>query len=178
MSKYQVYQITWKPRYEKEIQEIYRMYKDQEAKIFDLTFYEQWKDVMEYVEYAVKSGGMFIVKDIEQDDICGFYTFDSNPDTFGDIITKANVHTAIRKKYWGKQSREICKEFLDYLARNYYIKKIIAQVPQCGYGVIKLLKDLDFKHEGTLKQCLLYRDKNGKPKWYDQLIYSLTREDL
>ena len=178
MNKYQVYQITWEPRYEKEIQEIYRMNKDQETKIFDLTFYDQWQDVMEYVEYAVKTGSMFVVRDNEDDDICAFYTFDNCPPTFGEIIARTYIHTAIRKKYWGKQSREICKEFLDYLKTNYYIKKIIAQVPQCGYGVIKLLKDLSFTHEGTLKQCLLYKDKNGKPKWYDQLIYSLTREDL
>ena len=177
MGEYQVYQITWEPRYEKEIQEIYRMCKDQETKIFDLTFYEQYQNVMDYVEIAIKSGGMFVVKNNE-DDICAFFTFDSNSDTFGEIITKANIHTAIRRKYWGKTSRDICKEFLDYLAKNYYIKKIIAEVPQCGYGVIKLLKDLGFIHEGTLKQCLLYKDKNGKPKWYDQLIYSLTRKDL
>lgn len=177
MSEYMVYQITWEPRYEKEIQEIYRMYKDQQNKIFDLTFYDQYQDVMEYVEDAVKSGGMFVVKNNE-DDICAFFTFDSNPDTFGEVITKANIHMAIRRKFWGKTSRDICKEFLDYLARNYYIKKIIAEVPQCGYGVIKLLKDLNFTHEGTLKQCLLYKDRNNKPKWYDQLIYSLTREDL
>lgn len=177
MSEYMVYQITWEPRYEKEIQEIYRMYKDQQNKIFDLTFYDQYQDVMEYVEDAVKSGGMFVVKNNE-DDICAFFTFDSNPDTFGEVITKANIHMAIRRKFWGKTSRDICKEFIEYLNRSYYIKKIIAEVPQCGYGVIKLLKDLNFTHEGTLKQCLLYKDRNNKPKWYDQLIYSLTREDL
>ena len=101
-----------------------------------------------------------------------------NPRMFKDIIIRTDVHTAVRKKYWGKQSREIMNLFKSYLLTNYKIKKLIASVPQCGYGVIKLLKDIGFKHEGTIKQALLFKDKNDIPKFYDELIYSFTNEDL
>jgi RimJ/RimL family protein N-acetyltransferase len=37
---------------------------------------------------------------------------------------------------------------------------------------------MGFKHEGTMKDATIYNDKNGKPKFYDALIYSLTREDI
>ena len=64
-----------------------------------------------------------------------------------------------------KNVKTYFKLIYHYLFTNYNIKKVIAQVPQCGYGVIKLLKDIGFKHEGTLKQALLFLDKNNKPKY-------------
>ena len=33
-------------------------------------------------------------------------------------------------------------------------------------------------HEGTIKECMLYNDKKGRPKWYDKLIYTITRKDI
>ena len=78
----------------------------------------------------------------------------------------------------GKEARRICKEFRKFLEDNFKIKKIIAEVPQCKYGVIKLIKDMGMVHEGTIKECMLYNDKKGQPKWYDKLIYTITRKDM
>lgn len=172
---YSIIQIEWSPVYNNEITEIYRMLKDQERKIFDLSWYDMDGDIMNYLESMVRDNSVFIIK--KDNDICAFFILE-NPRTFNDIILRVDVHTAVRKKYWGKQSRDIMNTFKEYLFSRYKIKKIIASVPQCGYGVIKLLKDIGFKHEGTLKQALIFKDKNNNPKFYDELIYSLTNEDL
>lgn len=174
---YKIIQLRWLPIYEKEIQEVYRMLKDQEKKIFDLAWHDKYNDnsIMNIIERNIKLGQIFVAT--YNDEVAGMVML-TEPQTFGDLIVTVNVHTAIRKKFWGKPSREILKQIKEYLDTNFKIKKIIASVPQCGYGVIKLLKDLGFKHEGTLKQACLYPDKNDKPKFYDKLIYSSTREDL
>lgn len=174
-NKYDIIQVEWSPVYYNEIQEIYRMLRDQEHKIFDLSWYDMGGELLSYVEARIKEDAVFIVR--KDNDICAFFMLE-NPRTFKDIITRVDVHTAVRKKYWGKTSREIMNTFREFLFTKYKIKKIIASVPQCGYGVIKLLKDIGFRHEGTLKQALLFLDKNNKPKYYDELIYSLTNEDL
>lgn len=173
--KYNIIKVSWSPAYSKEIEEIYRMLRDQEHKIFDLSWYDMGGDLLNYVEARIKEDAVFVIT--KEDDICAFFILE-NPRLFQDTITRVDVHTAVRKKYWGKTSREIMNTFRDYLFSNYKIKKIIASVPQCGYGVIKLLKDIGFKHEGTLKEALLFLDKNNKPKYYDELIYSLTNEEI
>lgn len=174
---YKVIQLQWSPIFEKDIQEVYRMLKDQERKIFDLAWHDKFNDnnIMNIVEKNIKRGQIFVAKN--NDEVCGMVMM-TDPTTFGDLIVTVDVHAVIRKKYWGKPSREILKQIKQYIDTHYKIKKIIASVPQCGYGVIKLLKDIGFKHEGTLKEACLYPDKNDKPKFYDKLIYSSTREDL
>lgn len=172
---YEVIQVKWEPNYQEDIKEIYRMFKDQERKIFPLTAYNDNVNVMDLVQDVCENDFVFLIK--EDNNACGVFVLD-NPRIFHNIIARVNIHCAIRRTYWGAKAREICKLFRQYLYENYTIKKIVAEVPQCGYGVIKLLKDMGLKHEGTLKEATLYKDKNGKPKFYDALIYSLTREDI
>lgn len=173
--KYIIQQVFWDSGFEKEIQEIYRMLKDQERKIFDLTFYDSGLSIMDYVEKNVRRGGVFIAK--YGNDVCAMLLM-QNPRTLGDVITRADVHIAVRKTNWGKGSREIVQAFKDYIFSNYYIKKLVASVPQNNYPIIKLLKDVGFTHEGTLKDGVVYNDKNGNPKYYDELIYSLNRKEV
>ena len=98
-----------------------------------------------------------------------------NPAMYQGRLIKANLHCVIRKAFWGKESRNICKAFLDFMDKYFAPLKLTAFVPQCGYGIIKLLKDMGFIHEGTMKKSRLYLDKNNEPKLYDELIYSRNR---
>lgn len=177
INKYIVQKVEWIPKHFDDIEAIYNMLKTQERKIFDLSYYSTGCSIMDYVEKCIKEDIVFIVKDVDTFEICAFFILEE-PRVFEDIITRVDVHTAIRKKYWGQQSREIVKAFKDYILSIYNIKKFVATVPQCGYGVIKLLKDIGFKHEGTLKNSVVFTDKNNKPKFYDELIYSLNNEDI
>ena len=47
---YEVIRVKWSPEFEDEIKEIYRMFKDQERKIFDLTTYFDNTSVMDLVQ--------------------------------------------------------------------------------------------------------------------------------
>lgn len=172
---YEVIQVKWEPNYQDDIKEIYRMFKDQERKIFPLTTYDEGTTIMDMVELMLKEDTVFLVK--HSGIPCAVFILE-NAEVYKDIIVRVNIHTAIRRPYWGTKAREICRYFKEFLHNNFLIKKLVAEVPQCGYGVIKLLKDMGLKHEGTMKEASLYLDKNDKPKFYDTLIYSLTREDI
>lgn len=173
--EYKIYPITWDKFFEKEIETIYQMYKDQEHRIFSLDIYSNGGTVMDIIQDTIENDRVFVIKD--NDNIVATFTLE-DAIMFGDIITEMKIHIAIRRKHWGKESRKICGAIRDYLFKWYKFKKLIAEVPQCKYGVIKLLKDMGLKHEGTLKSCLLYLDKNNNPKWYDKLIYTLTNEEI
>ena len=173
--KYTIYPVHWDGYFEKDIEEIYQMYKDQERRIFDLSIYTNGGTVLDRVQDAIENDVVFIVKDDEN--IVATFTLEGAI-MFGDIIVEMKFHMAVRRTHWGRESREICKTIKEYLLKWYRFKKLICEVPQCKYGVIKLLKDMGLKHEGTLKSCLPYLDKNNIPKWYDKLIYTLTNEEL
>lgn len=172
---YSIYPVFWNNKYRGEIEYIYQMYKDQQERIFSLDAYRDGS-LMDIIQESIEQDLVFVVV-TPQGEVAGAFTL-SNVDRYKDIITEAHIHCAIRRKFWGKQSRAICRQFKVFITTNFKIKKLIAAVPQCKYGVIKLLKDMGLVHEGTLKECMLYNDKNGNPKWYDRLIYTLTRKDI
>lgn len=173
---YSIKLVNWSSEDEPFIQEVYRLLKDQENKIFDLVCGN--KDyVLDYTEQSIKNGMVFIALD-KDNSPCGFFMLD---DVVGykNNIHSCNLHCAIGKRSWGKNSRLICKRFLDYLADNFPpIKRLVASVPQHNFVVVKLLKDMGFKHEGTLKSNLVFPDKFGNEKYYDELIYTIVREDI
>ena len=167
--------VEWNPDNEKYIAEVYRLLKDQENKIFDLSFGDS--DIMDYVEYNVQKNSIYVIINNE-DVVCAFFMLeDIKP--YKEIILSANLHCAISKRCWGKKSRELGQSMLEYLRSNLPpLKRLVASVPQHNFGVVKLLKDLGFKHEGTLKSNLIYKNKYNEEKYYDELIYSIVREDI
>lgn len=175
MVDYRAIKVEWIPEHEEYLSEVYRMLKDQENKIFDLSYGDV--DVMDYVEYHSQKDDIYVI--INNDDvICAFFMLE-NKRSYKDIIIKADLHCAVRKHCWGKRSRELGRYMLDYLKDNLpTLKRLVASVPQHNFGVVKLLKDLGFKHEGTLKSNLVFKNKLGEEKYYDELIYSKVREDI
>lgn len=173
--EYNVVQVKWTPDHEKYISEVYRLLRDQETRIFDLSYGD--RDILDYIEYHLQKDMIYVILDNENN-VCAFFMLeDIKP--YKEIIIRAELHCAVGKRSWGKKSRELGKAMLDYLNNNLPpLKRLVASVPQQNFGVIKLLKDLGFKHEGTLKQNLVYLDKNNKEKYYDELMYSIVREDI
>ena len=52
------------------------------------------------------------------------------------------------------------------------VKRIECRVPSNNFGIIKLLKDVGFKIEGTLKNRVLRYNKKNIPTLYNELVYS------
>lgn len=158
--------------------EVYRLLKDQEKKIFDLSFYEGLGDdpIMAYVEDKITNEVVFVIKDTEANKVAGVFILeDLRP--YKDVVLYGRVHCVICKKYWGKGSRDICSSFLEYLKANTKILRLIAEVPQNAYSLIKILKSIGFRHEGTIKKVLVFKDKNGNEKLYDEMLYGLDLEE-
>lgn len=176
VNTYTIKKVNWSIADEPFIQEVYRLLKDQENKIFDLVCGN--KDfVLDYTEQSIKEGLVFIALDSNGIPCAFFMLEDIQP--YKNHIHKCNLHCAIGKRSWGKNSRLICRSFLGYLEDNLPpIKRLVASVPQHNFGVVKLLKDMGFKHEGTLKSSLVFPDKFGNEKYYDELVYTIVREDI
>lgn len=174
---YRCVQVEWNASHEEYIAEIYRLLKDQENKIFDLTYGNH--DVMDYVEDRIKDENTFVVVSLDSNNkVCAFFML-SDIKMYKEHIHSCEVHCAVAKGSWGKTSRTIGNEFISYLKENLVpIKRIVASVPQHNFGVVKLLKDLGFKHEGTFKNDLVFKNKQGEEKYYDALVYSLIRKDI
>lgn len=167
--------VEWVPEHEAYISEVYRLLKDQENKIFDLSVGDM--DVMDYVEYHVQKNAVYVIIDSE-DKVCAFFMLE-NIKPYKEIILSADLHCAIGKRSWGKKSRLVIKSMLDYLEEFLPpLKRLVASVPQHNFGVVKLLKDSGFKHEGTLRSNLIFKNKQGEEKYYDELVYSIVREDV
>lgn len=171
---YVVQRIDLSERYSYEIQEIYKIIKSQERQLINESLKEVC-DAESFLENALRNDYVFAVRD--GDTICAYLILDGL-DTLGNEIINVYCHPAVAKEYWGKPSREIMTALRDYLFKNFRIRKLSANVPQCAYGVIKLLKDIDFKHEATIKQTCAYKDKQGKIKFYDELIYGMFNQEL
>lgn len=174
MDKYSVELLQWSPEYSEGIMEVFRLLKDQEKKIFDLSFYEGLGDepIMAYLENMVTNELVFIVRDNENEKVAGVFMLeDMRP--YKDVVLYARVHCVICKKYWGQKSKELCEIFKKYLQDNTSILRLIAEVPQNAYSLIKILKSVGFIHEGTVKRTVVYLDKNGNEKLYDEMLYGL-----
>lgn len=158
--------------YEK-VKEVYRLHKEQSNKLFDLSSnITSDKDIMDMVKGRIEYDEVLLVVDKSTGQYAGCITFESIR-IYGDRIINMIAHPIICKRYWGKQSRDIIEDCYRFLEENWLpINRIEARVPSNNYGVIKLLKDVGFKVEGTLVNRLIYKDKYGKDKYYNQLIYS------
>lgn len=158
------------------IEEVYRLHKDQQRKIFDLGC--GINDIMDYIEYKLKDNSTAVIVAIDKSNgnIASVITFDGLK-FFKDFIARCNVHIVVCRKYWGKDSRNIINQAYSWIEQNMKpIHRMEARVPANNFGVIKLLKDVGFKVEGTARKCLLFLDKNGQPKYYDELLFGRIKE--
>ena len=155
------------------VKEVYRLHKEQSNKIFDLACgISTDEDIMDYVKDKISSDITLLAIDTETNKYAGVVIFEDIR-VYNKEIARANVHLAISKKYWGKQSREIIEDVYKFLGENWLpIKRLEARVPANNFGIIKLLKDVGFKIEGTCKDAVIYTDKNGNAKYYNEQIYS------
>jgi RimJ/RimL family protein N-acetyltransferase len=155
------------------VKEVYRLHKEQSNKIFDLACgISTDEDIMDYVKCKIDNDIVLLAIDKENGKYAGVVIFEKIK-IYNKEIARANVHLAISKKYWGKQSREIIFDVYSFLDDNWLpIRRLEARVPANNFGIIKLLKDVGFKIEGTCKDAVVFLDKNGEAKYYNEQIYS------
>lgn len=171
--KYDFVEVTLEPNHYELVKELYRLHKEQSNKIFDLSCgIDTDEDILNYIRTKIENDIVLIAIDRENSRYAGCLIFDKINMFNGNIIS-CGVHLVINKRYWGKESRSIIKSCYRFLKENIKpIKRIECAVPSNNFGIIKLLKDVGFKIEGTLKHRLVFKDRNNNPKLYDELCYS------
>lgn len=171
--KFDFVKVTLEPEDYDKIKEIYRLHKEQGSKLFDLSCWvKSDDDLINMIKDRIEYDEVLLAIDKETGRYAGCITF-HDVRIYNDIIVDAEVHPVISKKYWGKTSRELIEDAYKFVEDNWLpINRLTARVPSNCFGVIKLLKDVGFKVEGTLKDYYVFKDKNGNDKYYNQLIYS------
>jgi RimJ/RimL family protein N-acetyltransferase len=158
--------------YEK-VKEVYRLHKEQANKVFHLASgISTDEDIMECIKNNIENGIVLLACDTILNRYSAVVTLD-NINMFNGEITNCGCHLIVGKKYWGKESRNIIFDCYKWLKENMKpIKRLEAFVPSNNFGIIKLLKDTGFKVEGTLRNRVIYKNKDGIPTKYNQLVYS------
>ena len=155
------------------VREVYRLHKEQAKKIFDLSCgISTDEEIMDYIKGQIEYNEVLLAIDRNNNEYAGCIILEDICYFDGTII-KANVHLVVNKKYWGKDSRRIINDCFKFVKENFKpIVRLEAFVPSNNYGIIKLLKDVGFKVEGTLRKRLVFNNKNNIPTYYNELVYS------
>lgn len=171
--KFDFVKVTLEPEDYDKIKEVYRLHKEQSNRLFDLSSWiKSDEDIMAIIKDRIKYDEVLLAIDNTTGKYAGCISF-CDIRILDDEIVNADVHPVISKKYWGPQSRDIIEDGYKFVEENWMdIHRLTARVPANNFGVIKLLKDVGFKVEGTLKDYYVFKDKNGNNKHYNQLIYS------
>lgn len=173
--KYDFVEVTLAPEDYDKIREVYRLHKEQSNKVFNLASgIDTNEDIMDCIENDIENNLVLLAIDKSNCNYAGVITLD-NMTMYNGVIVSCGVHIIISKKYWGKESRRIINDCYKYAKDNMKpINRIECFVPANNFGIIKLLKDVGFKIEGTLKNRLLFYNKKGVPTYYNELVYSNT----
>ena len=174
LRKFDFEEVTLEPEDYEKVKEVYRLHKEQAKRIFSLSSgIESDKDIMECIRDNIRDNIVLLAKDVTNNNrYAAMVGFDDIVVHDG-VIVNMKCHIVVNKKYWGQESRKIIFDLYEYLKENMKpIKRLEAFVPSNNFGIIKLLKDVGFKIEGTLKNRVIYNNKDGIPTYYNELVYS------
>ena len=171
--KYDFVEVTLEPEDYDKVKEVYRLHKEQANKIFNLASgITTDEDIMECIKNDIENNLVMLAVDTTTGKYSAVVTYD-NINIFDDTIVSMGVHIVVGKKYWGPESRKIIFDAYEHIKENMKpVKRLEAFVPSNNFGIIKLLKDVGFKIEGTLKNRVVYKNKDGIPTYYNELVYS------
>lgn len=171
--KYDFVEVTLEPDDYDKVKEVYRLHKEQANRIFSLTSgIISDEDIMECIRDNIRDNIVLLAVDLTTGKYAGMVGFD-NIIMYDGYVSNMKCHIVVSKKYWGPESRKIIRDWFEYAKENMKpIKRLEAFVPSNNFGIIKLLKDVGFKIEGTLRDRVVYKNKNGIPTYYNELVYS------
>lgn len=171
--KYDFVRVTLEPEDYEKVKEVYRLHKEQARILFNLTSgIKNDEDIMELLKDVIENDIVLLAIDLNTGKYSAMIGLE-NIRVFEDEIVSMQCHIVVGKKYWGKESRNIIFDFYKWLEDNMKpVKRLEAFVPSNAYGIIKLLKDVGFKIEGTLKNRIMYNNRDNVPTLYNELVYS------
>ena len=93
---------------ERYVTELYRLCKDQERKLFDLT--RNTSDMVELIRMCLEQPNSIYIAAVEDNDICGIFSLEDIK-YYGDFILEADQHCIFARHCWGKKAREIISQY-------------------------------------------------------------------
>ena len=171
--KFDFVKVTLEPEDYELVKEIYRLHKEQANKLFDLSCgIETDEDILDMIKDTISNDIVLMAIDKDTNRYAGCFIFDCI-NIYNNEIINCGIHLVISKKYWGKDSRIMIRDCYRFIEKNMkHIRRMECNVPANNFGIIKLLKDVGFKIEGTCKDRLVFKNKYGIPTFYNELCYS------
>lgn len=141
-----------------------RLLKKYKHRLFDDG--EQFYDINSVFKFITSLNGfLWFIIDPGKLKLAGFIFLDGWwANGYGVEIT-----TCFDKAYYGQFVRETGRIFIPYIFEAFNIKKLLAQVYSTNIMATKLLYDLGFEYEGTLKKHTIVKNKV-----VDILIFYMT----
>ena len=171
--KYDFVEVTLEPDDYEKVKEVYRLHKEQASKIFSLSSgITTDEDIMEVVRDNVRDNIVMLAIDTTNNKYAAMIGCEDIV-VYNNEVANMKCHIVVSKRYWGPESRHIIADWYEYIKENMKpVKRLEAFVPSNNFGIIKLLKDVGFKIEGTLRNRVVYKNKDGIPTYYNELVYS------
>lgn len=171
--KYDFVEVTLEPEDYDKVKEVYRLHKEQASKIFNLASgISTDEDIMECIKDNIQDNIVLLAIDTTTGKYAAMIGCDDVV-VYNDEVANMKCHIVVNKRYWGPESRKIIFDWYEYIKDNMKpIRRLEAFVPSNNFGIIKLLKDVGFKIEGTLRNRVVYKNKDGIPTYYNELVYS------
>lgn len=89
-----------------------------------------------------------------------------------EMIVDGNVHIIFfDRKVSGRV--EVCRKLLIYVMREYSFHRLTATLPEIFKATIRLLKELEFRHEGTKIEAVPIGGR-----WHNMAIYGILRSQV
>ena len=171
--KYDFVQVTLEPEDYEKVKEVYRLHKEQKRLLFSLSSgISTDEEIMACLKDAIENEIVLLAIDMNTGKYAAMIGLDNIKMYNGEILSMG-CHLVVSKRYWGPESRKIIYDWYKYIEENMKpVRRLEAFVPSNAYGIIKLLKDVGFKIEGTLRNRLVYPNKDNVPTMYNELVYS------
>ena len=134
--------------------EFIKLLKKYKHRLFDDG--NSFKDIKSLYDFILSLNGfLWFVIDPVKFKLAGFIFFDG---WWGNGYG-ADITACFDKSYFGQFVRETGKAIIPYIFKTYNIKKLSAQVYSTNVVSTKLLYDLGFEYEGTLKKHTIVNNK-------------------
>lgn len=171
--KYDFVQVTLEPEDYEKVKEVYRLHKEQKRILFSLSSgISSDEEIMECIKDAIENAIVLLAIDTTTGKYAAMIGCEDIR-IYNDEILSMKCHIVVNKRYWGPESRNIIFDWYKFIEETMKpVKRLEAFVPSNAYGIIKLLKDVGFKIEGTLRNKLVYQNKDNVPTLYNELVYS------
>ena len=155
--------------------DLFQCFKDN-PQILDeesIDYFESLEKSVNYVSDLIDSPDSMVVGifDDEEEFLYGIIIYDQM--RFSLDGNSAQLHIATSKDIWGKDFLELYKDMIAITVFHV----LYCMIPAKCRATIGFVKSLGFEKTGYIPKAIPYRNRDGTIKMYDELIYTLVKNE-